>query len=1046
MGAGGTVLPEPPDDLRQALAERYVLERELGHGGSATVYLALDLKYRRSVAIKVLSKELALAVRVERFQREIDTAVQLNHAHILPLFEADSLGGYLFYTMPPAEGESLRERIERDGALPIDDAVRIAGQVADALDYAHRRGVVHRDIKPGNILMSDGHARVADFGIARAIAGDSDATVTVTGSPMGTPAYMSPEQIRAAVDLDGRSDIYSLGCVLYEMLAGEPPFTGPPESIIARHLADPLPSLGTKRRDTPKGLERIVERATAKAPSHRFRTAGELRHALRLGDIAPPKPSRIPRTVAIAAVFGLSMMAGGGPPNDASSPRRVRASALRPLHYAILPPFEYQGSVIAPVHEDQLLYDALTWWRDVSVADPLEVRAALERRGGGALTSRTAQQVAVELRARYYIRGEVSRIGDSLRIHAALYDAGTNAHVRDASVRVGADLRGASSAFAALAEHLLFGDDERTRRLGSDHPTRSFLARREYARGLAAVEQWELAAADSAFVAATQHDPLHAQAHLWLAQVRSWHDAPPAAWRSAAERAATGRQGLASRDQVLSDALLALARGEVERACATWGRLATRTPDDFVAWYGWGNCLSRDSMVVRDPTSRSGWRFRSSYHQAIKAYHQAFRLLPSIHRSLRSHSFEAVRRLLMTDRTEMRVGRAVPPDTARFHARAAWQGDSLVLVPFTQREVAEIRPWARAPTANLAVQHQRQLFREIATAWAAADPQSADALEALALSLEMLSDPFCLDTLRRARSLATDPDQRARLAGAEAWVRLKFAIPGDLARLRVAKALADSLLRAHPPTRAREPVLLASLAAVTGRAHLAASLNRHPAAALEWLVPGPIAGDAPALLVFAALGGPSDSLRALERWVEAGIERLPEAEQQPNRLQWLGRPAMLAFPNHRLGAITKLAGAGSSRVDALAAFIRGDTIAVQQFLANWRTAHQGSRPMDLTLDALYVEAWLLAALRDDHAAIAWLDPTLNALWGTAPQIFADPARAGALVRAIALRAELAERVGDRATARQWATVVVVLWSDADEFLEPVVLRMKRLAA
>ncbi|HEX9704816.1 MAG TPA: serine/threonine-protein kinase, partial [Gemmatimonadales bacterium] len=223
-------MPEPPVDLRQALAERYVLERELGHGGSANVYLARDLKYRRSVAIKVLSKELALAVRVERFQREIDTAVQLNHPHILPLFEADSLGGYLFYTMPPAEGESLRERIDRDGALPIDEAVRIAGQVADALDYAHRRGVVHRDIKPGNILVtSDGVPKLLDFGIAKILA-PADArearTQTAAGARLMTTPYASPEQIRGD-RVTIATDVYSLGVLLYELLTGRAPYDVP---------------------------------------------------------------------------------------------------------------------------------------------------------------------------------------------------------------------------------------------------------------------------------------------------------------------------------------------------------------------------------------------------------------------------------------------------------------------------------------------------------------------------------------------------------------------------------------------------------------------------------------------------------------------------------------------------------------------------------------------------------------------------------------------------------------------------------------------------
>src|SRR3989442_394006 len=216
------------DTLRRTLADRYAVERELGRGGMATVFLAEDVKHHRPVAIKVLHAELAAALGAERFLREIEIAARLQHPHILPLYDSGTAGGFLYYVMPFVEGESLRDRLEREKQLPLEDTLRIAGEVAGALAYGHSHGVVHRDIKPENVMLSGGTAVVTDFGIARAVTAAGDARqLTQTGTVIGTPAYMSPEQATGSAEIDGRSDQYSLACVVYEMLVGEPPFTGP---------------------------------------------------------------------------------------------------------------------------------------------------------------------------------------------------------------------------------------------------------------------------------------------------------------------------------------------------------------------------------------------------------------------------------------------------------------------------------------------------------------------------------------------------------------------------------------------------------------------------------------------------------------------------------------------------------------------------------------------------------------------------------------------------------------------------------------------------
>ncbi len=229
--------------LRSALADRYTIEREIGSGGMATVYLAQDLKHEREVAVKVLDPDLAQTLGAERFLREIKTAANLTHPHILPLHDSGEADGFLFYVMPYVKGESLRARLTKEKQLPVEDAVQITREIADALAYAHEEGVIHRDVKPANIMLEAGHAVLADFGVAQAVAEAKDERLTRTGASLGTPAYMSPEQATGERDLDGRSDQYALGCVLFEMLSGETPFTGPtPAAILARQISERLPT------------------------------------------------------------------------------------------------------------------------------------------------------------------------------------------------------------------------------------------------------------------------------------------------------------------------------------------------------------------------------------------------------------------------------------------------------------------------------------------------------------------------------------------------------------------------------------------------------------------------------------------------------------------------------------------------------------------------------------------------------------------------------------------------------------------------------------
>ena len=316
-------MPELLSRLQTALFDRYRLDREIGAGGMATVYLAQDIRHDRRVALKVLRPELAAVIGAERFLAEIKLTANLQHPHILPLFDSGEADSYLFYVMPFVEGETLRDRLNREKQLPVADAVRIGCEVAAALDYAHRHGVVHRDIKPENILLHDGQALVADFGIALAASKAGGSRMTETGMSLGTPHYMSPEQAMGEREITARSDVYALGAVLYEMLSGDPPFTGSTaQAIVARVVTETPRPLVAQRHTIPRHVEAAALTALEKLPADRFATAAEFADALRNKGYtattavpalaAAPSAARrrlVPTTLAALAVAGVATLA-----------------------------------------------------------------------------------------------------------------------------------------------------------------------------------------------------------------------------------------------------------------------------------------------------------------------------------------------------------------------------------------------------------------------------------------------------------------------------------------------------------------------------------------------------------------------------------------------------------------------------------------------------------------------------------------------------------------------------------------------------------------
>jgi eukaryotic-like serine/threonine-protein kinase len=432
--------------LSAVLAGRYRIERELGRGGMATVYLAQDLKHHRQVAIKVLKRELAVALGPERFLREIEIAARLTHPNILPLHDSGEADGLFYYVMPFVEGESLRDRLERQKQLPLHETVEITRAVADALSHAHGLGIVHRDIKPENILFEAGHAVVTDFGIARAITQAAGEHLTATGIAVGTPAYMSPEQAAGARDLDARSDIYALGCVLYEMLSGQPPFTGrSAQAVLARHSVDPVLPLRTVRDTVPGALETVVLRALAKVPADRFATAREFAEALEQSLRTPQVSGRFPsvrRRRAFPLAVGTSVVVALGVWWAVTRPPVVDAQALVILPFRVHGPPELQYLSEGMV---DLFHIALDGAGGLQVLHPRRALRSLIRLRDPTDATQAAAVVR-SLGAGRLVSGSVVASGADLQVRADLYDA-----VRQRSIAV-AHTRGGVSQLDSLVD------------------------------------------------------------------------------------------------------------------------------------------------------------------------------------------------------------------------------------------------------------------------------------------------------------------------------------------------------------------------------------------------------------------------------------------------------------------------------------------------------------------------------------------------------------------------------------------------------------------
>ncbi len=1025
------------ETLRAALAPEYEVERVLGTGGMGAVFLARDLRLDRQVAVKVVAPELASSAALrQRFLREARTIARLRHPHIVDVYSAGESKGLLYFIMRCVDGESLRDVLEREKRLSPARAAVILRDLADALAYAHAQGVVHRDIKPENVLIDtrSGTAHLTDFGVARAFEGTDD-RMTGTGLIVGSPRYMSPEQAAGERELDGRSDIYSLGLIGYEMLAGEPTFSGAsPVSVIAKQITEVPPPVATRADQVPPALAHAIDRAVAKDPNERWPDAGAMATALRdavqgrtEGHAAVARGPRARRRLAILAgaaavvliAAGVWIARGiGGTP-----------AGVDPRKSILVVPFEVQANnpAVAWLREGSvnMLTLNLASWSDLTVVD-YERSLDLLRDAGLDDASRIgledAREMAREAGVWTAVLGQVTRIGDSLMVVARAYDVATGKRVGDPaehSAPLTADPR---AIFDAIARDLLeiAGAPPMRPELAST-TTSSLEAYRAYLRGLQALNDWQLDEADSAFRRATEADSTFALAYYKRALTRGWSraiiDTSDVRLARAASQHATR---LPQRERALIESYQQLTLG-----------LAAQTQANFEAGAAYFTSAERgyEALLARDSTDAEAW-----YGLADAYYHHGGggpQLNADIAR-LWTRALRAFDRTLSLDST-FHLAYAHKVSMYQVGGRTGSPmiilGDSVVLVPndSVARSIgAERVQSARVRARDMAVLQAKH--------WRYLDPEAAQAHTAV---VDGYAAAGHFDSAAAALRQAMErPDVRtADMPYALSALEMAAGSPAALATLRDALATygPDSLARAQGFRR------LQSLLAATNVAAFHGALPEHDQllsliARLEPTLPGanvPMRSITETWRATArlALGMDSPQLRRTLDSAIAAMDRvsLPAMQAQGRGLVFIGY--MLTGDTAYIAPLRRW---GSKRVpdevEALRALGSGDTARAQSIAARFRPPDSTRLISDAgTGFALFAQAEILARLGALPRAVAIYESIERDELGLT---FGPDPRWPLYARSFLARGQLYEQLGDRPRAIAAYEEFLKLWKEA----------------
>ena len=1036
-------MSETHDDLlqsvRDALASQYAVERSLGMGGMGSVYLARDLTLHRPVAIKVIAPELtANSVFRQRFLQEARTIAKLRHPNIVAVYAAGETAGLLYFVMEFIPGESLRALLERSRCCPPAQATAILRDLADALGYAHSQGVIHRDIKPENVLLDreTGRAKLTDFGVARAFAAADD-RLTGTGLVVGTPRYMSPEQASGEHVLDGRSDIYSLGLVGYEMLAGEPAFSAPTAaSLIMKQITEPAPSLTTRAIDISPGLTQVIDRALRKDPQERWQTGEELSQALAAeitptGDLragpritparsstAHPSPS-IQRKYVIAALLAALFLV----PTGWWVTRRALNAPIEA---------ERRKSILVLPFENQRRDPALQWlregsvnmltlnlaqWSDLAVVQydrSLDLLRDAGLRDSSTIGLDQARNLARKAGVWTVITGQLMTVGDSLIVTARLYDVATGESIRQArlSAPTTADPR---QLFDRLSSQVLdLAGAPAIRPELAKTTTSSLEAYRAYLTGVRALNVWELDAADSSFERAISLDSAFALAYYRRAVATGWRHAGDTNGIRYARLATQNASRLGPRERRLVEAYLEHARGNYDEAERRYADLVTRDSADAEAWYGLGDSYYHRAQGLPPE------RYAADRTRALRAFNRTLALDSTFHLAY-AHKID-----IYSSGSPSLSQTIVLNDTVHVLR------DQNAAESFGRNRIAQ----ARAQARTRAVQNAQQ--------WVYTDQDAAPAYSALAAAQVASDDPQgAINTLQQALERANTHEPEFAY-----WISsLKLHTEPDDALTSLRQALRTYPAESLSTGSSQRAFLIAGAANVAAYHGLITEMMQlfKLLPIIEPNVPGTAASGQPLPMSYLAqsfstamLGAVGADIPQVRRNLAASMQALDRLDTPIGRTMRASSGAfaymayLLTRDSTYIDTYRRWSGSVPVALEALAALESGDSTRARQLTAQFRrtdTTRLIATQADLF--APYVEAEVLERLGDLRGAVAIyesLDPRRYNVVGIDP-------RWALYVRSFLWRGQLYERLGDNARAEAAYTEFLNAWREADPTLQ-----------
>ncbi len=1015
--------------LQAALGPQYRLERELGRGGMGVVYLATDTALDRTVAVKVIHPELASHESLaRRFLTEARTIARLRHPNIVSVHAAGSDGDLLFYVMDQIEGETLRERLAREPRLPLPDVVRIVADLAAALDAAGKAGVVHRDVKPENVLLerTGGRALLADFGIARAVATEASGPRTAQGVAVVTPFSMSAE-LAAGEDVDSRSDLYSLGIVAYEMLAGAPPFDGPNRVVVSRHIGERPAPIRRHRPDTPPALAAAIMHALEKPPAARWQTGEEFRAAV-LGELPVPRSRSTLRSralavggiaaAALAVVTAVTLARPGGPPEGVDPRRSILVLPFDNIRGDQAVEWLRDGSV-------SMLALNLSQWSDLQVVDNERMHDLLQKHeiaDTAEIGLEQARRLARDAGVWTVVLGDFSQAGDSLHLVARVFDVATGARIETAQVGAvpGEDVR---PLFDELAARLLdlTGAPAEIRANIAQATTSSLEAFRSYLQGVDALNHWDLATAERSLQRALQIDTTFGLAYYKYALTRGWLVGPNDSLSSQAMvRASAFSAGLPRHERTIINAYRAFIEGESDDARALYQQLIQHDPNDTDAWYGLGEAWFHDFGGSNRPANMT---------QSLRAFRRTLALDPTYARAydhIESMLAEASKpgasiALMANDsfaNTRDRMGRPVMDSTTRMQAAARAQRDVVALA----RDWVGIQP--TSPRAHGA----------LIDAYIAAGNFGAALGEVARFRTLDPGNPELAFVEARVRFASGEVDQAAAILRAA----LDSTAPEDFRPLEgIPTAFGDLTSAAN--VFAYQGDLPNAVRAID----LADRVRQTVYPALPLVAGGGDHWHRTALgQLYAAAGAPAASLRRVWQSAAEAARSAPPERRKPilssGAAAAVGLFTGLESDSSALRELRALSGEGDPpEIAAWLALQNNDTTAARRALATPDTAEsEMSRKVHYFVYRRPIAAMAYYQLGEYQTA-------LDLLESFEPDVFAsrgfDP-RWGIVGRVRLLRADLHAKLGQKDEARAEYRRVIAQWKSADPALSPY-LRM-----